>query len=242
MTPFVIKNFVSFNVPAPLQQNTSGWVPDSAPSDSSFAESIQALMSATGGQDIFQLSNLNPDDLLAHPEGELDISMAKMPFSLADDDQFNLSAALEDFDFSTALASTSSHPMNSSQPVSPTDPPDIASLYYSQDGIHSQSPSSPIHQQQRRDFGSFSSDMMLQYINLDGAPPAPGERPFSPTHHNNHSTGSAPVASPGSYVPPAGAAYSSTRRVGQSWKSPPYGGSPSSPVDRSSSRWGVPAS
>jgi hypothetical protein len=43
---------------------------------------------------------------------------------------------------------------------------------------------------------------MLLYTNLDGA------RPFPPTYHNSHSTGSAPVASPGSYVPPAGAANS----------------------------------
>jgi hypothetical protein len=45
---------------------------------------------------------LNSDDLLAHPEGELETSMAKLPFNLVDD-QFNISAALEDFDFSTAF-------------------------------------------------------------------------------------------------------------------------------------------
>jgi hypothetical protein len=91
-----------------------------------------------------------------------------------------------------------------SQTLSPPDIPDIASLYYFQNDIQSKSPPSPIRQQRRRDFGSFGSDAMLLYINLDGAPPAPGERPFPQLI----STGSSPVEFPRTYVPLAGAAYS----------------------------------
>jgi hypothetical protein len=95
---------------------SSSW-PDRAPSDSSFAESTQARTTC------WRILKVN----------------SRSQWRSCPDDQFNLSATLEDFNFSTALACTSSHPMN----------PLIHPISHHYIIPKTASTSSPIHQQQR---------------------------------------------------------------------------------------------
>jgi hypothetical protein len=200
-------------------------------------------MSATGDPSIFQLSNFNPDDLLSHPEGEIEVSMGNIPFSLDEYNQPTSPSMLSDYDFSSAMAGPSSQPLT--QPLSPTDTTDL-SMFYSPDTHDQPSSSPPSSSAQHRDFGSFgSSDGMFQYVNLDQATTMNEDvPPFG------HAAGTGSIVPPpggggggGGYHPsPANAVYGSMRRAGGSWKAT-YPGGPETPIDSSPPRsWGVPAS
>jgi hypothetical protein len=222
------EDFVSFDLP---QQS---WV-----SDTAFVDTLSALINTTDHPSIFELDNFDPNALLEHPSGEIDVSLGEFNF---DATQFNFG----DFDFSApALQSTTD-----SGSIAPTDTNfnDFASLFSSPNPVVDTTsvPAVP-PQQQHREF-SFNSDNMLDYLNFDTTlDPAVAQPPPQQQQHAapllDHSFGAtpAPVPAPSShYVPPAGAAYSSTRRVAASWK--PRFAAPDSPIDHSPPHpWGVPA-
>lgn len=240
-----------FNLPPLPTQNMQNWMSDGEVPDMSFSDSIQALLSATGDPSIFQLSNFNPDSLLTNPEGEIEVSMGHVPFSYDQQSNFPDPANLfGDFDFSAAAAGPSSQPMDDSSagPLSPIEhAPEFSSLFQT-NNIADSSSNMP-----QPDFGSFSADSMYQYLNLEPSmsasvppPETTPSRPPPPVHSQSmpfmtNDPEDADTAPPGPYIPPAGAAHSSTRRVAASWK--PNFAPPDSPVDHSPTRpWGMSAS
>ncbi|KAJ6558559.1 hypothetical protein DFH09DRAFT_534876 [Mycena vulgaris] len=78
------QEFLSFDLPN-LQMNS--WTGQ----DSSDYADIQAILSATGDPSIFQLSNFDPQTLLSHPTGQLEVSLGQMAFPAFDDPIPNLS-------------------------------------------------------------------------------------------------------------------------------------------------------
>ncbi|KAJ6497877.1 hypothetical protein C8R45DRAFT_899415 [Mycena sanguinolenta] len=173
--------------------------------DSSDFSDLHAILSATGDPSIFELSNFDPQLLLDNPTGPLEVSLGQM-----------------DFPFGDPIPNMADLPYYGSQSyaadASPTDfHSDLASLFPL---MNSSAPTS-------NDFGgSYNAD---DFLNLDGNTSdtalAPAVEQRSP-----ETTPSRPT-----YVPPSGAAHSSTRRVGGKWRPPPE-----SPVEQSPpTSWGV---
>ncbi|KAJ7782872.1 hypothetical protein B0H16DRAFT_471606 [Mycena metata] len=79
------QEFLSFDLP----QNNSlhSWGGDA----SSDYTDIQAILSATGDPSVYQLSNFDPQSLLDHPTGQLEVSLGQMNFPGFDDPIPNLS-------------------------------------------------------------------------------------------------------------------------------------------------------
>ncbi|KAJ7497114.1 hypothetical protein FB451DRAFT_967132, partial [Mycena latifolia] len=67
------QEFLSFDLPNP---QTTSWTGH----DSSDYNDIQAILSATGDPSVFQLSNFDPQSLLDHPTGQLEVSLGQMSF------------------------------------------------------------------------------------------------------------------------------------------------------------------
>ncbi|KAJ6495553.1 hypothetical protein C8R47DRAFT_1213047 [Mycena vitilis] len=67
------QEFVSFDLPTHSMQSWSGH-------DSPEFNDIQAILSATGDPSIFELSNFDPQTLLDHPTGQLEVSLEPMNF------------------------------------------------------------------------------------------------------------------------------------------------------------------
>ncbi|KAF7375984.1 HMG box domain-containing protein [Mycena sanguinolenta] len=173
--------------------------------DSSDFNDLHAILSATGDPSIFELSNFDPQILLDNPTGPLEVSLGQM-----------------DFPFGDPIPNMADLPYYGSQSYVPDPSPttdfqsDLASLF----PLLNSAPTS-------NDFGgNYNAD---DFLNLDGNPsdtaPAPAVEQRSP-----ETTPGRPA-----YVPPSGAAQSSTRRVGGKWRPPPE-----SPVDQSPpTSWGV---
>jgi len=219
---------VSFNVP-PLA--VQPWMTSEGTSE--FEQSIHALLSATGDPSIFQLSHFDPNSLTSHPSGEIEVSMGQLHFPFETQPSQLSSPDFSNFDFGSLSGPSSSHYLdNTNTGISPVDhTTDLASLFPS----HAVDPTSSASE--NVDFSS--------YLNFDDVPPdvTPSRHTQSqsmpPIEQQAIETTTTPSAP---YIPPAGAAYSSTRRVGASWKSS-FTTAPDSPIDHSPPRqWGVPAS
>ncbi|KAF9230518.1 hypothetical protein BU15DRAFT_83526 [Melanogaster broomeanus] len=215
-------------------------------------DGLQGLLSMTGENGVFSLSNLNPSDLLAHPQGALEIAMGPQPSA------FDFTGDLfANFDFSTL-----EQPMQANQAlISSVDPlaavpvpDDFTSLF--------QTPNNPEIQvytaAQQRQPSMFTQDVM-QFLNLEAAEGslqdtstlaiattvAPQQVRLPPAQHAHpmpiftQMTNTA-IADVNSYVPPAGAIHSSTRRVAASWK--PSFAVPDSPVEQPAQPWDLSAS
>ncbi|KAJ7675097.1 hypothetical protein B0H17DRAFT_1140526 [Mycena rosella] len=78
------QEFLSFDLPNPQINSWTGH------NSSDYAD-IQAILSATGDPSIFQLSNFDPQTLLDHPTGQLEVSLGQMAFPGFDDPIPNLS-------------------------------------------------------------------------------------------------------------------------------------------------------
>jgi hypothetical protein len=221
---------LSFNVPTLVQQAATGWAQGPSESDTPFEDSIQAILSSTNDPSVYQLSQLDTEDLWSHPQGEIEVSLGQMP--LPGPDAFNF----DDFDFSSFLSQIQSEPALMTAQESRTLAQDLSTLLLDKS-----------FEQPQRDFSSSDSSI-FQYVNLDSAlrdddPSASAYPTPSPQEDQNESNSSACVApAQTTYTPPAGAMFSSTRRVAASWK-PSFTAKPESPVDHSPPRqWGVPAS
>lgn len=215
------QNFLNFDLTA---ANNLGSMHD-------FARSLQAMLSSTGQNGVFNMANINPADILAQPEGELEVEMAPKP----DAQSQELENYYNGFDFDAALA-TSEEPqpatVNPSGTVNPADTfintnlsvDDYTSFFKPNPDVQAYMEA----QQRQRQPSAFTRDMM-QFINFDagengsqnaaapqvGAPPPPPPQAQSPIFTQMTNTTAVPQSG---YVPPAGAAHSSTRRVGASWK------------------------
>ncbi|KAJ7874693.1 hypothetical protein B0H14DRAFT_3859668 [Mycena olivaceomarginata] len=195
------QEFLSFDLPNPQMNSWTGH-------ESEFND-ISAILSATGDPSIFQLSNFDPQSLLDHPTGELEVSLGQMDFAGFDDSIHNLNLG--------------DYPYYGSQPYmtpSAEFSSDLASLF------------PPVNTSTSNDFsGNYNAE---DFLNFDGhASDASSSQPVPVVEQRSPET--TPTRTP--YVPPSGAAFSSTRRVGAKWVPPP---SAESPVDQSPPRtmWG----
>lgn len=204
-------------------------------------ESLNALLSSTNENGVYNLENINPADLVAHPQGELEIAMAPQP----DAQSLDLGCLFNDFDFGAEFAATTQeiesgvvNPLDTIVPFN-----DFSSLF--------QAPNNPelqayeAAQQRQRQPSAFTREI-LDFINFEGGPqnaPAPQVRPPPPPPAQStqvpiftQMTNTPAVAHSG-YIPPSGAANSSTRRVAASWK-PSFAVHDDLPVDQT--QWNVP--
>lgn len=190
-------------------------------------EGLQDIISMSTGDGLFGLANLDPLSLVSHPQGELEVSVG------SDAQPRDFSGELfANFDFSTFQ-----QPIDSSPDTAVNDANDLVSLL--------QAPNDPEEQAysaaRQRQPSLFTQDVM-QFLNFEVAegvlqdatlpPAAPTVSPQqvrAPPHPSSHAqpmpiftqVTNTPVASSvGQYVPPAGAANSTVRRVGGSWKPP----------------------
>jgi hypothetical protein len=193
-------------------------------------EGLQAILSSTSENGVFSLENINPADLVAQPQGELEIDMAPQP----DVQSLELGGFFNDFDFGAEFAAATQEIDTSA--VNPLDTVVQPGTSYNDFASLFQAPNNPelqaytAAQQQRQP--SFFTRELLDFINFDEAAegglqnaPAPQVRPPPPPTTQStqmpiftQMTNTPAVAHSG-YVPPAGAANSSTRRVAASWKS-----------------------
>ncbi|KAF9230852.1 hypothetical protein BU15DRAFT_83101 [Melanogaster broomeanus] len=197
-------------------------------------DGLQGLLSMTGENGVFSLSNLNPSDLLAHPQGALEIAMGPQPSA------FDFTGDLfANFDFSTL-----EQPMQANQALISSTPNNPEIQVYTA--------------AQQRQPSMFTQDVM-QFLNLEAAEGslqdtstlaiattvAPQQVRLPPAQHAHpmpiftQMTNTA-IADVNSYVPPAGAIHSSTRRVAASWK--PSFAVPDSPVEQPAQPWDLSAS
>jgi hypothetical protein len=206
---------VSFNVP-PIA--TQPWMTTDGISE--FDQSIHALFSAAGDSSIFHLSNFDPNSLMAHPLGEIEVSMGQAPFTFEQQSNQLSSPDFSNFDFGSLSGPSRMDNVNTGISTE-----DHAPLFPAHGVDPSYSASESI---------DFSNYLNFDDVPLDVTPslPPPTTQPVEPQPME--------TTSPSAPSPPAGAAYSSTRRVGASWKSSYV---PDSPIDHSPPRqWGVPAS
>ncbi|KAJ7200817.1 hypothetical protein GGX14DRAFT_659531 [Mycena pura] len=191
-----LQEFLTFNLPS----NSMQWTGNV----SSEYDDFQAILSATGDPSIFQLSNFDPQSLLDHPTGQLEVSLGNMEFPGFDD----------------PIPDLSDLPFFASQPPSELSN-DLTSFF-----TQIESPTSPSHDVS----GIFNGD---DYLNFDGHSPDTTLSPSQPTP----APSSAADTTRTPYVPPSGAAHSSTRRVSGTWAAcPPSALASSSPINRTPPR------
>jgi hypothetical protein len=219
--PCATQNFLNFDLSA---ANNLGSMHD-------LERSLQAMLSSTGQNGVFNMANINPADILAQPEGELEVEMAPKP----DVQSQELENYYNGFDFEAALATSEERQPATVNPSCTVNPADtVMNTNFSVDDFTSFFKPDPDvqaymeAQQRQRQPSAFTRDMM-QFINFDagevgsqnaaapqvGAPPPPPPQAQSPIFTQMTNTTAVPQSG---YVPPAGAAHSSTRRVGASWK------------------------
>ncbi|KIK40366.1 hypothetical protein CY34DRAFT_273115 [Suillus luteus UH-Slu-Lm8-n1] len=215
------QNFLNFDLSA---ANNLGSMHD-------LERSLQAMLSSTGQNGVFNMANISPADILAQPEGELEVEMAPKP----DAQSQELENYYNGFDFEAALATSEEHQPTTVNPSCTVNPADtVINTNLSVDDFTSFFKPNPDVQaymevqRLQRQPSAFTRDMM-QFINFDagevgsqnaaapqvGAPPPPPPQAQSPIFTQMTNTTAVPQSG---YVPPAGAAHSSTRRVAASWK------------------------
>ncbi|KAG1870451.1 hypothetical protein C8R48DRAFT_770899 [Suillus tomentosus] len=195
-------------------------------------ESLQDMMSSPDQNGVFDVTKINPGDVPVQPEGDFEVGMAPNP----DGQSQEFENYYNSFDIEAVLAASSHEhdptTMNPSGTVNPTDTfidpklsvDDFASFFKLNPDVQAYMAA----QQRQRQPSAFTRDMM-QFINFDageggpqnaavpqvGAPPPPPPQGQVPIFTQMTNTAAVPQSG---YVPPAGAAHSSTRRVGASWK------------------------
>ncbi|KAF8547272.1 hypothetical protein OG21DRAFT_1490375 [Imleria badia] len=245
---------VNLSVAVDQTQNLSEFQ-QGIPSSSSF-DSLQALLSKTSENGVFNLSNIESSELLAHPQGDLEVALGSPPSTIDYNDDFftglDFVELQQQFD-SLTEAGSSSAPLASTSLHE-----DLQSLFHIPNNPE---PQAYTPAQQRRP-SIFTQDIM-DFLDLQAAEdstqdtsptassdpipttispqqvslPSPQEAAAMPIF--TQMTNTPDVASGASYVPPAGAMYSSTRRVAGSWK-PPFAISPSQ-MDEPAQSWALQA-
>ncbi|KAH7926503.1 hypothetical protein BV22DRAFT_1128094 [Leucogyrophana mollusca] len=212
------EDFVNFDIPF-QGQSFDEWQQGLEADGLSFTDSMQALLDMTDESGVFSLSNFSPSDLLAHPSGELTLAMGSQLTTPFDDSLF------ADFDLSAAFLAGSSTSQNTD--IAPPEDPvptaeEIAALI-----TCGQPDASAYTSSNQRHASTFSRGIMafVDYEAGEGAGQdvAPQVRPHvaqqsHPMPILEQMSTNTQTPSNGQYVPPAGAMYSSTRRVAASWK------------------------
>ncbi|PFH52009.1 hypothetical protein AMATHDRAFT_57692 [Amanita thiersii Skay4041] len=205
--------FVSFDIPQLQLPASQPWLANGQVNE--FEEALQAFLSTTTDPSVFQLNNIDADFLTANPGGEIEVSMGQLP--LAFETFLTSEGTISDFtafDFSS-MAGPSSQSLDVISAVT-----DVNSAVPTGDSV------------------TYNADEFLNFDETFNAIPSLS----SPRPHTNALNDGQSTSTPsGSYVPPPGAAYSSTRRVGATWK--PVFLDSDSVIERSPPKsWGVPAS
>ncbi|KAK7057403.1 HMG box domain-containing protein [Favolaschia claudopus] len=198
--------------PPPAQEFLSFELPNNPPLPSwggQDAYDIQAILSATGDPSVFELSDFDPQSLLDHPTGQLEVSLGHFDFPGFDDPIPHM-ADFGHYVPQSYAASTNSTEFGGGMstlfsPMDPaaTTPGDFHTSY--------------------DDFLNF--DTNISDASASQSVPATEQR-------SSETTPTRPA-----YVPPSGAAHTSTRRVGGKWRPP----AAESPTGQSPSQlpWGV---
>ncbi|KAG2113868.1 uncharacterized protein F5147DRAFT_35746 [Suillus discolor] len=193
--------------------------------------SLQDMMSSPDQNGVFDVTKINPGDVPVQPEGDFEVDMAPNPDAQSQEYENYYNS----FDIEAVLAASHEHDpttVNPSGTVNPTDTfidpklsvDDFTSFFKLNPDVQAYMAA----QQRQRQPSAFTRDMM-QFINFDageggpqntavpqvGAPPPPPPQGQVPIFTQMTNTAAVPQSG---YVPPAGAAYSSTRRVAASWK------------------------
>ncbi|TFK75332.1 hypothetical protein BDN72DRAFT_787252 [Pluteus cervinus] len=216
-------DFVSFNLDSNMVNNMQSWFEQNS---SAFDATLQAFLSSTGDPSIFQLSNFDPQSLATNPTGEIEVSLGQVAFPYETDSSGH---QLPDFSSFTFVSPT----------ADPNPVPALETPIHSVDPLAHDFTKFFSDTEAPLDYSSYNAD---DYLNFDNS--TISDDSHAPTPVERRVSGGAPltpaVIPSSSYVPPAGAAYSSTRRVAGSWK-PPFHAA-DSPLDHSPPRpWGVPA-
>lgn len=189
-------------------QNASLWA--------NFENTVDALLSATSNPNIFQLTEeFNPTDLTSQPESALAVS-------LGDAVHHNFFPDFSGYTLGGDDAGSSSQQLETHLTGNTMDPFDFSSYFTGHSG-----------QALSAEFSNYNAD---DYINFDGAPTSAPSTNANDDARPTIMTSDQPTETQQStpYVPPAGAMYSSTRRVAGSWK--PSFAMPESPIDVSPPR------
>ncbi|KAF8629200.1 hypothetical protein AX17_005785 [Amanita inopinata Kibby_2008] len=198
-------------------------------------EALHAFLSTTADPSIFHLNNIDVDLLTANPGGEIEVSMGQLPLTfenlLASQNGISI-PYFASFDFSN-MAGPSSQSLDALSSVNHTnDTPTVAPHTLRLSSGTSDNVSYNADEFLNFDETSFN---VISSQSIISAVESPSE-----SQNSTQSDAVDSSASSTSYVPPPGAAYSSTRRVGATWR-PPFIGTDTT-VDRSPPRpWGVPA-
>lgn len=175
--------------------------------DDYFTGALQTFLTKTGDSSIFQMSNYPTD---------IGTDFPSVPIVVSSEDNIVPGLNGADFDFSqfdfSSIAGPSSQPIDN---LSSTQPSDLNSMF--QSNASQFTSSTPSSDQSTYDF----TYNMEEFLNFDDSLSVidpvlqnpPEQRVVS---DSTNTTPPAPTRTP--YVPPAGAAYSSTRRVAASWK------------------------
>ncbi|KAH0827332.1 hypothetical protein J3R83DRAFT_3960 [Lanmaoa asiatica] len=222
---------VNFDIPISQTQNFTEF--QQSLSSSSPFESLQGMLSRTDENGVFNLSNIDSSDLLAHPQGHLEVTMGPQASTI--DYNEELFADFDFAEFQQHMASFTDNGLSSAPVAPPSIEEDLQALFHVPNNPEVQAYTTA---QQRQP--SISTQDMMDFFNFDAAegstedtstvsPPvpttvAPQQVRLQNTQHAaampifTQMTNTPTVTSGTEYVPPAGAIYSSTRRVAGSWK------------------------
>ncbi|TFK44562.1 hypothetical protein BDQ12DRAFT_23902 [Crucibulum laeve] len=181
-------NLASFDIPLQSAEQLNQWA-----FGGEFGEdALSTLLSSTGDPSVYQLHNFDID----HAAGNTEIEVAYGQYEtngegILDYNEFNF----EGFSFQDPAGS---------QLFSPLDNPSHFAALFTVDP----------HGMPVNDFG-FQPE---QYLNFDNASLSGSSVPATPVVESPAYEEPAPTPAPTPYVPPAGAAYSSTRRVAATWR------------------------
>ena len=197
------------------------------------------MLSSTNENGVFSLSSIDTSNLVAQPPGELEVGMGAQAPTL--DYNGQLFADIDFIEFQRQLDSLTEAGPSYSQ-VAPS-VEEFASLFHPPNNPEAEAEAEAYAATQQRQPSAFTQDMM-SFFNFEAAEgstddtssavsPVPVPTAIAPqqvrSQNTQHSTATpiftqmtnmatTTVTSGSSYVPPAGAIYSSTRRVAGSWK------------------------
>lgn len=179
-----------------------------------FADSLQTHLSGTNDPSVFQLC-IDPEALVSDPTGEVEVSLGNTAFS------FGGQSDLFPHDFSSFQFDAPGNDLLTPLPLALEQTPDFNTLFPLDNGAV-----------------EFNAD---DYLNYDAPPQQIPPSLLRPPVQVEQRAVDPPAPSAARYVPPSGAAFSSTRRVAASWK-PPFTIA-DSPIDHNNPlrSWGVPA-
>ncbi|KAF8441705.1 hypothetical protein L210DRAFT_2087690 [Boletus edulis BED1] len=201
-------------------------------SNTSF-DSLQGLLPGSDEDRLFNLANIESSGLLSPPQGDFEVTMCPLPSPV---DYSEALFANVDFDELQRQMESLREGDSSSAPVASHPAQDLQSLFHIPNNPELQAYAAA----QQRQLSAYTQDMM-NFFNFEAAEDPTEDAP-SVFPESLQIAAGMPIFTPAnasgsSYVPPAGAMYSSTRRVGGSWK--PSFVDPLSQVDEPVHSWAL---